>query len=60
METYTIVVLLLAGCDGGGPKFKNTDITGADYAKGFALTDHTGKPRTLPDFRGKVVVVFFG
>ncbi len=54
------VVLLLAGCDGGGPKFKNTDITGADYAKGFALTDHTGKPRTLPDFRGKVVVVFFG
>ena len=53
-------VLLLAGCDGGGPKFKNTDITGADYAKGFALTDHTGKPRTLADFRGKVVVVFFG
>ncbi|MBS0337093.1 MAG: SCO family protein [Proteobacteria bacterium] len=51
---------LLAGCDGGGPKFKNTDITGADYAKGFALTDHTGKPRTLEDFRGKVVVVFFG
>jgi protein SCO1 len=53
-------VLLLAGCDGGGPRFKNTDITGADYAKGFALTDHTGKPRTLEDFRGKVVVVFFG
>jgi protein SCO1/2 len=52
--------LLLAGCDGGGPRFKNTDITGADYAKGFALTDHTGKPRTLEDFRGKVVVVFFG
>jgi protein SCO1/2 len=53
-------VLLLAACDGGGPKFKNTDITGAEYAKGFALTDHTGKPRTLADFRGKVVVVFFG
>jgi protein SCO1/2 len=53
-------MLLLAACDGGGPKFKNTDITGAEYAKGFALTDHTGKPRTLADFRGKVVVVFFG
>jgi protein SCO1/2 len=51
---------MLAACDGGGPKFKNTDITGAEYAKGFALTDHTGKPRTLADFRGKVVVVFFG
>jgi len=51
---------MLAACDGGGPKFKNTDITGAEYAKGFALADHTGKPRTLADFRGKVVVVFFG
>ncbi len=54
------VALLLSACDGGGPKFRNTDITGAEYAKGFALTDHTGKPRTLADFRGKVVVVFFG
>ncbi len=52
--------LLLVACDGGGPKFRNVDITGADYAKGFALTDHTGKPRTLADFRGKVVIVFFG
>ena len=40
--------------------FQNTDVTGLDYAKGFALTDHTGKPRTLADFKGKVVVVFFG
>ena len=54
------LLLLLAACDGGGPKFKNIDITGAEYARGFALTDHTGKPRTLEDFRGKVVVVFFG
>lgn len=55
-----VAALLLAACDGGGPKFKNTDITGADYAKGFALTDHAGKPRTLTDFSGRVVVVFFG
>ncbi len=54
------VVLSLAACDGGGPKFKNIDITGADYAKGFALTDSAGKMRTLADFRGKVVIVFFG
>ena len=40
--------------------FRNTDITGADYGKDFALTDHTGKKRALADFRGKVVVVFFG
>ena len=52
--------LLLAACDSGGSKFKNTDITGADYARGFTLTDHNGKPRTLADFRGKAVIVFFG
>jgi protein SCO1/2 len=40
--------------------FQNTDVTGLDYAKGFSLTDHTGKPRTLADYKGKVVVVFFG
>jgi protein SCO1/2 len=50
----------LAGCEGSGPSFKNTDITGADYGKDFSLTDHTGKARTLADFRGKAVVMFFG
>lgn len=54
------VILSLGACDSGGPKFKNIDITGADYAKGFSLTDPTGKTRTLADFRGKVVIVFFG
>ena len=55
-----LAALILVACDGGGPKFRNVDMTGADYAKGFALTDHTGKARTLADFSGKVVVVFFG
>jgi protein SCO1/2 len=54
----------LAACDKlpGKQKesFQNTDVTGLDYAKGFSLTDHTGKPRTLADFKGKAVVVFFG
>jgi protein SCO1/2 len=49
-----------AGCDGGGPRFKSTDVTGADYGKSLELTDHTGRPRKLEDFRGKAVVVFFG
>ena len=57
---WAAAALLLAACDGSGPKFKNVDITGADYARDFALTDHTGKLRTLADFRGKVVVIFFG
>jgi protein SCO1/2 len=53
----------LSGCDklpGKQASFQNTDVTGLDYAKGFSLTDHTGKPRTLADYKGKVVVVFFG
>jgi protein SCO1 len=50
----------VSGCGPSGPAFKNTDITGADYGKDFALTDPAGKLRTLIDFRGKVVVVFFG
>ena len=61
--TMLALGLLLGGCDQLGkqaPVFKNTDLTGLDYAKDFALTDHTGKPRTLADFKGKLVVVFFG
>lgn len=54
------MAVAIAGCDSSAPKFNNADITGADYARDFALTDHNGKSRTLADFRGKVVTVFFG
>ena len=50
----------LVACSAEKPQFKSIDLTGADYAKGFALSDQNGKPRTLQDFAGKVVVVFFG
>jgi protein SCO1/2 len=53
------LALALTGC-GSREGFKATDITGADFAKDFRLTDHNGRPRTLADFKGKVVVVFFG
>ena len=51
---------LLSACDPSKPQFHSIDITGADYAKDFQLTDFDGKPRTLADFKGKVVVLFFG
>ncbi|HHW63548.1 MAG TPA: SCO family protein [Rhodocyclaceae bacterium] len=51
---------LLAGCTPPEPAFKSTDITGADYGKNFVLTDHHGQARTLADFKGKVVTLFFG
>ncbi|MEG2031872.1 MAG: SCO family protein [Janthinobacterium sp.] len=57
------LVAVLAGC--GKPAatklaFKNTDVTGLGYAREFALTDHTGQPRTLADYKGKLVLMFFG
>lgn len=64
LRSFVIAVtalFLLAGCNRQPEQvFKNTDITGLDYARGFTLTDHTGKTRTLADFKGKAVVVFFG
>ncbi len=48
------------GCSPDKPAFKGVDITGADYAKDFSLTDQNGQTRTLKDFAGKVVVLFFG
>jgi protein SCO1 len=42
------------------PAFKAVDITGADYARDFSLESAAGGHRTLADFRGKVVVIFFG
>ena len=56
----TLVAGLLAACSPEALKFKSIDITGADYVKGFALPDHNGVQRSLADFKGKAVVVFFG
>lgn len=58
-----VISALLAGCGGDAPqapKFTLTDVTGAGFGRELNLTDHNGKPRTLADFRGKVVTVFFG
>jgi protein SCO1/2 len=54
-------ILFLTACSEKPPvAFKNTDVTGLEYAKDFSLTDHNGKLRTLADFKGKVVAIFFG
>ena len=51
---------IISACSDKGQSFAAIDITGADYAGDFALTDHNGQPRSLKDFAGKVVVLFFG
>jgi protein SCO1/2 len=56
----TTVLLLLMACS-PKPEFKNIDITGSTaFGKDFSLVDPDGKVRTLADFKGKVVVMFFG
>lgn len=51
---------LLSACSEQKPSFASIDVTGAEYAKDFELTDHNGQVRHLADFKGKVVVMFFG
>ncbi|MEO8751695.1 MAG: SCO family protein [Casimicrobiaceae bacterium] len=55
-----LAVLLAGGCSRDGPRFQSSDVTGASFGRDFALTDHNGYPRTLADYRGKAVVIFFG
>ena len=57
---WILLVLLIAGCTPERPIFNAIDITGANYAQSFTLKDHNGSQRSLSDFKGKVVVVFFG
>lgn len=53
--------VLLAACKPAVPTvFKATDLTGASFGRDFALDDPAGRRRTLADFRGKAVILFFG
>ena len=51
---------LLSACSESKPQFSSVDVTGVTYAKDFELTDHNGQVRRLGDFKGKIVVMFFG
>jgi len=52
---------LLGGCNRtAAPTFHSIDVTGASFGQGFDLDDFNGQRRTLADYRGKVVAVFFG
>ena len=55
-------VALAAACGpaGSGTPFQGVDVTGAAMGDDLRLPDQNGKPRSLDEFRGKVVVVAFG
>ncbi|HQT25236.1 MAG TPA: SCO family protein [Burkholderiales bacterium] len=66
MRRLAFFMMLLAFLSGCGEKKQDLyktfphDLSGANYGKDFHLTDFNGKRRQLSDFRGKVVVLFFG
>ena len=64
LAIITPAIALFTACTEQKMAFKAVDITGADYAKDFSadgtMVDHNGKPRSIKDFAGKIVVVFFG
>jgi protein SCO1 len=60
---FSLAVLALTGCQKASsdkPAFKGIDLTGAEYARQLNLADQDGRARSLADFKGKVLVVFFG
>lgn len=58
----SVAMMCLVACQPSTPKlnFVATDITGADFGQTLNLTDHDGNPRTLEEFKGKAVALFFG
>jgi protein SCO1/2 len=61
VATVLAVLFVVAACtQKNAPSFESADITGADWGRELSLTAHDGNPRTLKDFNGKVVLVFFG
>jgi len=60
LAAYSALVLFAMGCTAPGLSFNAIDITGADYAHDFRLNAADGSERALADFRGKIVLLFFG
>ena len=64
LAIITPATAIFTACSEKKMEFKAVDITGADYARDFAadgaMLDHNGKPRSINDFAGKIVVLFFG
>ena len=55
-----VILALLAACDALAPTYNGTNLTGAGWGRDFHLTDADGRDRSLADWRGKYVMLFFG
>lgn len=56
-----LLMATLIGCSESAIKFNNIDITGSKaFGTDFSLIDHNGQKRQLSDFKGKLLVMFYG
>lgn len=58
--TALFLVLSLFACTPPKPTFKGSDVTGSDWGGDIALTAQTGKRISTADYRGKILILFFG
>jgi protein SCO1/2 len=54
------VAIAVTACGPRGPSFQGSDVTGSSFGRDFSLTDPAGSTRTMADYRGKAVALFFG
>lgn len=59
LVSWMTLSVLLAACQ-RPPHFNSRDISGVAWGGDFSLTASTGQTQRLSDYRGKVVVLFFG
>ena len=60
LALFAALSLAVAACGPRGPSFEGSDVTGSSFGRDFSLTDPSGHTRTLADYRGKAVALFFG
>ena len=63
MNKFFIILLLLStllSCSDNNLVFNGSNLTEVKLDSSFELTSHKGEDKTIDDFKGKVVAIFFG
>ena len=63
MNKFFVILLLLStllSCSDNNLIFNGSNLTEAKFDSYFELTSHKGEKKTINDFKGKVVAIFFG
>ena len=52
--------MLVMGCQRTAPQYEAIDLTGVQFGRALSLPDSCDRTRTLEDFKGRYVLLFFG